>query len=432
MTTYGGALSHTLEPNTGENLARELSERRTEAFERLYAQLHERLFLLAARILGDTDEAADVTQEAFLKAFRDMPAVPTADDAQRWMHRVTVNACYDRLRRRRAAGAAPLHDLNDVPSGADPFEAAQLTDTVQATLAQLSPRYRTALVLKELHGLGNRDVADAMGISRGAAGVLLLRARAAFRRAFGEAAPAGAGRALGLAALLPTLPVPAALQSPPSFVEASAAGLPAGALSTPAAAAPLAGIAPATGAPVVGGVLTKLGAATAGKVALAVLGASAVVAGGVAVHSASPGDSGTPARTTLTSQGAGDCSGARAAGKPATSRPQANRDDPALGRRQTKSRGTAAGAGNKPAGGSGGDTSSKRARSGPKPPEDRPPSAAPGGGGSSSGSGGSNPGGASGSGGKTGGGGGKSGGGKSGGGTDGSPGGGSAGSSNRP
>ncbi len=185
---------------------------RAEAFERLYEDQHARIYNLAARVLGDVDEAADVTQDVFLKAFREMPALPRDVDMERWMYRVTVNACFDLLRRRRTRVTSPLHDLDEMPALGDGLERAQLTHAVEAALADLNPRYRTALVLKDLHGLGNGEVADIMGIGRNTTGVLVFRARAAFRRAFGKASPVGAGPAagLGLAAFLPTLPVPAA------------------------------------------------------------------------------------------------------------------------------------------------------------------------------------------------------------------------------
>ena len=283
------SLSHSFDQQTREDLPRASRETgRAEAFERLYEDQHARIYNLAARVLGDVDEAADVTQDVFLKAFREMPALPREVDMGRWMYRVTVNACYDLLRRRRTRVTSPLHDLDEMPALGDGLERAQLTHTVEAALADLNPRYRTALVLKDLHGLGNSEVADIMGIGRSTTGVLIFRARAAFRRAFGKASPAGAGPAagLGLAAFLPTLPVPAGLQTPPLFL-APLTPVPAvpGALP-PTGAAPWIGVAPAAGVPAAAGVLTKIGAAFTTKVALVAIGATAVAGGGIAIRDA--------------------------------------------------------------------------------------------------------------------------------------------------
>ena len=283
------SLSHSFDQQAREDLPRASRETgRAETFERLYEDQHARIYNLAARVLGDVDEAADVTQDVFLKAFREMLALPREVDMERWMYRVTVNACYDLLRRRRTRVTSPLHSLDEMPALGDGLERAQLTHAVEAALADLNPRYRTALVLKDLHGLGNSEVADIMGIGSSTTGVLIFRARAAFRRAFGKASPAGAGPAagLGLAAFLPTLPVPAGLQTPPLFLAPStpAPGVP-GALPT-TGAVPWTGVAPAAGVPAAAGVLTKIGAALTTKVALVAIGATAVAGGGIAIRDA--------------------------------------------------------------------------------------------------------------------------------------------------
>ena len=284
---YGSQRVELLSPREQERHevpAEVLAARGERAFERLYSDLHVRIYNLAARILDDVDEAADVTQDVFLKAFREMPVLASTAGAERWMYRVTVNACYDLLRRRRARATSSFGDFEATPARNDGFEQAQLTRQVEAALAGLSPRYRTALVLKDLHGLGNHEIADIMGISHGTAGVVLFRARAAFRRAFVKASPAGAGTAgLGLAVLLPTLPVPAALQAPP-IVAVAAVGTGAASAVVPlAGAAQLSAAIPSAGAHAAGGILAKVGAALATRIALVVVGTSAVVGVGIAV-----------------------------------------------------------------------------------------------------------------------------------------------------
>ena len=174
---------------------------------------------------------------------------------------------------------------------------------METCLAGLTPRYRTALVLKDLHGLTHAEIAEVMDIHQGAARVLLHRARTAFRRAFRSAAPTGAGgiTVLGLAAFLPELPVPASLQAPPLTTLVPPATVPAGpppdlvgpatggghtALSAalpaprrrrrgvPVAAAPLA---PA-------GLMAGLGGATGVKVAIAVIATVVAAGGGLAAR----------------------------------------------------------------------------------------------------------------------------------------------------
>jgi RNA polymerase sigma-70 factor, ECF subfamily len=276
---------------------------RTQWFERLWADEHARMYNLAARIVGDRDEAADVTQEVFLRAYTHAPDLEGSDDPGPWLYRVTVNACYDHLRRRNVRPTAPLEAAGEVAAARDGFATAEMTRAVETALTGLTPRYRTALVLKDLHGLETVEIAEAMEVSRATARVLLHRSRAAFKKAFRDVAPAGAGLPVAGLALLPTLPVPPSLHAPipalpvlPAPGALSAAPSPAAptpATMTPSGAAPVsaspsavapAAIGPASAASIVApatGVLAKVGSALGLKVA-AVTGAVVIAAGGTA------------------------------------------------------------------------------------------------------------------------------------------------------
>ena len=274
-----------------------LADGQSAAFERFYRDHHARIYNLAARIVGDPDDAADITQEVFLRAYTHPFQAGGDVRPEPWLYRIAVNASYDHLRRRAARPSTSLEAVPEVAAQGDGFAAAETTQLVEGCLAGLTPRYRTALVLKDLHGLSHAEIAEVMGIHQGAARVLLHRARAAFRRAFRGAAPSGAGGipTLGLAAFLPELPVPASLQTPPLPTLVPPATVPAGpppdlvgpatggghsALpgGVPAAAAPVAAapLAPA-------GLLAGLGGAVAAKVAVAVIATVGVAGGGLAV-----------------------------------------------------------------------------------------------------------------------------------------------------
>lgn len=291
-------------------------------FERLYREHHARVYNLAARIVGDRDDAADITQEVFLRAYSHSPGTSYGRSVEPWLYRVAVNASYDHLRRRAARPAAPLDAVPEPAATGDGFALAETTRLVERCLAGLTPRYRTVLVLKDLHGLSNAEIADVMDLRQGTTRVLLHRARAAFRRAFRAAAPAGAGGAstLGLAAFLPDLPVPVSLQTPPWAHLGPAAGGPATACHPlpPAAGAGQAALpvaAPAAAIPVAAvpgvstGIPAGLGSVAGLKAVVAVVAVAAVTAGGAAVgHHAEtadpqargPGGDQTTGRTTAT------------------------------------------------------------------------------------------------------------------------------------
>ncbi len=208
------------------------------AFARVYEQYHAAIYNLCARILGDREEAKDVTHDVFITAFRRPPGDERAGGARLrpWLYRVATNACLNRLRERKrlAADAAAVETAR---APVDEYERAQITALVEQSLAALNDRYRTALVLKDLHGLPAAEIAEVMAVSRPTADVLVHRARSAFKAAFvslgGRAE--GAPSTLGLA--LAPLPVPAALQVVPPL-PASPGALPdPTALASPAAPA---------------------------------------------------------------------------------------------------------------------------------------------------------------------------------------------------
>ena len=189
------------------------------AFAQFYRDHHARIYNLAARIVGDPDDAADITQEVFLRAYTHPVQAGGDLRPEPWLYRIAVNASYDHLRRRAARPSTSLDAVAEIPDTSDGFADGEIARCVETCLAGLTPRYRTALVLKDLHGLSHAEIAEVMDIHQGTARVLLHRARAAFRRAFRSTAATGAGGVsmLGLAAFLPELPVPVSLQTPPAF-----------------------------------------------------------------------------------------------------------------------------------------------------------------------------------------------------------------------
>ncbi|MBX7113234.1 MAG: RNA polymerase sigma factor [Myxococcaceae bacterium] len=145
------------------------------------------LYRLAARLLGNAAEAEDVLQEAFAKAisllrigaYRGECALPT------WLYRVVTNAALDRLRSAKRAQAAHQRAENAATESAStsPEAAVALRELVEA-LSELPEDQRAALVLKEIHGLPAREVAQVLERSEGAIEQLLVRARQTLRRRF--------------------------------------------------------------------------------------------------------------------------------------------------------------------------------------------------------------------------------------------------------
>jgi len=255
------------------------------AFEELYVELRGGVYNLAARIVGDRGEAEDITQEVFLRAFHHLPGKTEEVRPEAWVYRTTVNACFDHLRRRRPApvDVRTTHEA----AGGDAYAQAAIAAAVEETLDRLSPRYRTALVLKDLHGLGNGEIAEIMGVARGTVGVLLFRARSAFRKHYREVAPTlGAAVPAGLAVWLPPLALPPGLATIPAFPAPGAAPT----LASPPALGPLAPVA-ATAAPPVAAGLGKLAGALTTRIAVVTIAATVATGGGIVAYETHGADS---------------------------------------------------------------------------------------------------------------------------------------------
>lgn len=130
------------------------------AFE-LLMRRYERLVLATAlRLLDNPADAQDASQEVFLKLYRGLSQITSANIAG-WLYRVTVNVCHDMRRRAATASEDALAVANDDPQR-DLLEAER-RDLVLRSLRRLSGRERQAVVLRDLEGLSTAEVARAMG-----------------------------------------------------------------------------------------------------------------------------------------------------------------------------------------------------------------------------------------------------------------------------
>lgn len=149
----------------------------------LMARYLPRVLSLARRMLGNAADAEDVAQETFLRAWNSAAKWrPGQAKFETWLHRVAVNQCYDRLRKKRGVA---LDDIADpVDPGPMPGAALETGDTVkavEAALARLPERQRAAIVLCHYEGQSNIAAAETLGISVDALESLLARGRRALR-----------------------------------------------------------------------------------------------------------------------------------------------------------------------------------------------------------------------------------------------------------
>jgi RNA polymerase sigma-70 factor, ECF subfamily len=188
------------DPRRDEELLRAHADGDPDAFAVIFRRHHDRLWAVALRTTGNRDDAAEALQEALLSAhraagrFRGDAAVTT------WLHRIVVNACVDRLRRRQAQPTVPLpgqftaeDDERWFPGRNEPAAPVVDHDTaivVRKALAQLPPEQRIAIALVDLYGHSVAEVAQLMGVAEGTVKSRCSRGRARLALILGHLRPA--------------------------------------------------------------------------------------------------------------------------------------------------------------------------------------------------------------------------------------------------
>ena len=150
-----------------------------DAFDALVRRHLDRLYAVAVSTLGDRDEAADALQDALLKAYRSAASYRGEAQVTTWLHRVVVNACLDRVRRRTARPSVPLPTGGDEPATRrDELGERETSMEVHTALSALPGDQRAALVLVDLHGMPVADAARVLGVPPGTVKSRCSRGRA--------------------------------------------------------------------------------------------------------------------------------------------------------------------------------------------------------------------------------------------------------------
>jgi RNA polymerase sigma-70 factor (ECF subfamily) len=144
-----------------------------ESFNQLILRWERPIYALAYRTIGREEDARDVCQETFLRAFRALPAFRGQAKFSSWLYRIALNLCRDWMRRERRVPVVQAPegvDLLDLAAENEPSEPIEelvarkdLTKLVERVMARLPEEQRTAIVLKEYHGLTFQEIADVVG-----------------------------------------------------------------------------------------------------------------------------------------------------------------------------------------------------------------------------------------------------------------------------
>ena len=164
-----------------ESLAAGLAADLNGSFERLVLAYQDRLYGFALRLAGNRQDAEDITQDAFVRAYRALQAYPAARRralaVRPWLYRIALNLSRNRRRGKRppiasldpeGEGAGP--DVPDVDVGRLPepaFDRAELRRALAALVGALPPRYRVPVILRHVQGIAYREIASILGLPIG-------------------------------------------------------------------------------------------------------------------------------------------------------------------------------------------------------------------------------------------------------------------------
>jgi len=160
-----------------------------DAFEFLVRRHQHRVFAVARGILKRQEDVEDVAQQVFVKAYFSLKRFDQRAAFSTWLYKITVNECWDLLRKRKARPLVYEADFSEEQSsqfsavereadGApDTSERLAMRQTLEAMLGQLDPRDRAMLVLKEVEGFSVEEIAESLGLNANTVKVRLFRAR---------------------------------------------------------------------------------------------------------------------------------------------------------------------------------------------------------------------------------------------------------------
>lgn len=153
--------------------------------ETLFAKHHAEIYAYLVRMVRDADLAADLTQDAFVKAYRAYASLQKDENARAWLYQIAHRVALDEIRHRRIVRMVPWtgESRGAAPSAEHLAMDLRLSGPLERALARIPERQREALLLAEVHDMTGLELAATLGVSHVAARAILTRARESLRRA---------------------------------------------------------------------------------------------------------------------------------------------------------------------------------------------------------------------------------------------------------
>ncbi|MHB1125718.1 MAG: RNA polymerase sigma factor [Bacillota bacterium] len=180
--------------NADDDLIARSRKGEEEAFEALVSRYQRQVYTVAYRFMGNHDDASDLAQEAFIRAFYSMKSFRGDSSFKTWIHQIVANVCRDELRKRQRQQTVSLDEpylTEDGPmarqaSGWDLspeqlYEEKEGSEHLQKLIDELPPEYRMVLVMREIQDMSYEEIASQLDCSLGTVKSRLSRARKILR-----------------------------------------------------------------------------------------------------------------------------------------------------------------------------------------------------------------------------------------------------------
>lgn len=160
-----------------------------EAFSKLVEEYQGLIYNLAYRMCGEREEACDISQEAFLRAYEHLKKFQKRAKFSTWLYRIAINVAINHLKKKRPQDI-PLEEITlsgQSPGPRREAESRELQEMVKGAIVKLPPLYRAVVVLYHQQGLSYEEIAAYTGCPLGTVKVHLFRAKEILRKILGEA-----------------------------------------------------------------------------------------------------------------------------------------------------------------------------------------------------------------------------------------------------
>lgn len=169
------------------------------AFEQLVDSYQKRIFNIALRMLGNYDDAGDLTQEVLIRIFKSIKSFKEQSSFSTWIYRITTNVCLDEIRKRKNRKVVSLDEEiklddgemkrqfeSDEPTPEETAEAEDLKKIVNMAIEKLNEEHRVVIILRDIQGLSYEEISEVLKLPEGTVKSRINRARQALKNILSE------------------------------------------------------------------------------------------------------------------------------------------------------------------------------------------------------------------------------------------------------